>query len=406
MEIKEYFDTFFVRKMRITIRSFIALFLLYFAVSNVYYFLGPLISNLTPSRPWLTNTLLVFINLSIAISLILGSFLTAKMNRLQIMCAWATALLVTSLILMTVQSLSLVIVLLCIQGAFFGLGFLTFNLYFYEKTEIEERGRIGGVIVFISLLLSTPLLFFLRGTHEPFTVLIFLCLIVFATMFLKQKGEIATDERSLFEKRNFLLYFASWFIVCFNNATLLEIAFTALQLQFSTLVDFARLLKGFAACFGALVGGVLSDRVGRKLVLQFSLMILGIASTLVGLTMVDTAYIFLNIINGFSWGGFLVIYYLILWGEFSSRKSLGTCYSIGLSIFQFSKAIGYAVLPLLDRMELEVAIFISSALIFVSNIPLIFAKETLPQQYRWAPPDIEEYIESIKRELKRIRGSV
>ena len=287
-----------------------------------------------------------------------------------------------------------------------GLGLLAFSLYFCNQTRIEERGRVGAVIVSPSLLLTFVLLLFLKVLYGPFIVLIFLSLIIFVTIFIKQTGDKTIDEKIPLQKRDFSLYLSSWFIICLNNAVFLKITFRALNLRFSELFNFAQMLRYLAAGFGALIGGSLSDRIGRKLVLELNIMALGIGSTMVGLTMVDSAYVLVQLINGFSWGNFLVIYYLILWGELGFKNTRGIYYSLGLSVFPFLIAVGYTILPLLDKMKLEAAIFISSSLIFVANVPLVFTKETLPLRYKLTIDDIDEYIERVKRELKKITGSV
>lgn len=122
-------------------------------------------------------------------------------------------------------------------------------------------------------------------------------------------------------------------------------------------------------------------------------------STLTGLTTTAEVFVLRYFLEGFSWGIFLVLCYLILWGEFDKGGSL--YYSIGLSTFHFSRVFGFLVNPFLSEISISMATMISAMLIFISVMPLIYARETLPVQYKLGIVDLNKYVNRIKKEFKK-----
>lgn len=352
----------------------------------------------------LTTTLFAFFNLSIAISIFFGNFFIDKIKKLSIICLWAASSLIVTLLLIDVSNFYHMVVLIGIEGAFLGLTILSFNLIFYSRTHIAERGRVGSVIISLSLMLTVALSLFLNTSHGTLIISIMLTIMTLTATFLNPHQErLQTTKRSYFDKRNFILYLIPWILFCINNSTFLITAFYQSQIYFPELTNLMNFFRYLTVSFGALIGGFLADKVGRKKVLELAFTILGFSFVLFGLIPISTTFIIVHMINAFSLGILLVIYYLFLWGEFSPRTRHSLCFSIGLSTFHFANFLGVIISPLLKEIKFETLVLLGSALLFAAILPIIVAKETLPLSQRSDIIDVKKHVERIQRELRKIR---
>jgi len=302
-----------------------------------------------------------------------------------------------------VQSFQLQLFVICVQGIFLGLCVLSFTVYFGDQTKIEEKGRVGGAIVFLSLTFGLILSLFLVTDYAPFLIMMFLGICALAVSISKpEKEKLNNGKATYVDKKNFLLYYIPWLIFCLNNNAFATVTIGRLRQLFPEAVVLIGVIQFFGAALGAIISGCMSDRIGRKLTLMYGLTSLGIAATLVGLTTTIETFIFSYAISGFSWGIFLVLYYLDLWGEFNKGNGWNICYSVGLSTFHFARVFGFLISPFLSKVDVNTASLLSMMLIFSSDIPLIYAQETLPSQYRSSVADLGKYIAKIKRELEKM----
>lgn len=405
--IRDYINGFFISETKITKRVFMILFLIYFAESNVYYFSRPLFLSLTMNDTSQADLMLFFLDVMMTLSIVLGSFFLKKIRKLTVIYVWAMTLIMTTLFLMGVQGSYSQLFLIYIQGIFLGLCVLAFNVYFCSQTRIEERGRVGGTIVSLSLFLSTLLSLFLVGRLSPNLIMVFLGICTLMVCLLKpEKESLITEGKTTYaDKKNFLLYYIPWMMFSLNNATFQLIAQRQVFQLFTEFTTLINIMKFFGACFGALIGGFISDRVGRKPILMFGLTSLGLVSTLAGLTVTVEIFILRYLLEGFTWGLFLVLYYLFIWEELNKGRGRNLYYySIGLSTFHLSRALGFLINPLLSEISVTTASLISTTIILVSNIPLTLANETLPKQYKSEITDLKKTINRIKKELTKITG--
>lgn len=383
------------------------MFLIYFAGSNAYYFSRPLFLSLTANDTSQADLMLFLLDLMMAFSIVFGGFFLRKTREITVIFVWAVTLITVNLFLMILEfSYPPFLWLICVKGIFLGLCVLAFDIYFCSQTRIEERGRVAGTIVSLSLSLSLLLALFLVERWSPFLIMMFLGVCTLLTNLLKpdKKSLIAKEKTTYYDKKNFLLYQICWAVFCLNNVTFPILFQQQLYHLFPKIIGLIDIVKFFGASSGALIGGLISDRAGRKPVLLCGLTLLGIVSTLAGLTLTAEVFLLHYFIEGFCWGIFLVLYYLILWGDFNNAKDPTLYYSIGLSTFHFSRAFGFLIIPFLSNLSITMTYLFSAMIIFISNIPLIYAQETLPTQYKMAITNLEEYINRLKKRLRKITG--
>lgn len=396
--------------VRLTKRGFLVLFIPYLAASTWYYLfynlIAPYVSEslgVTSQIDWVN----ICFNFSIAFSILISGFFVDKVDKLRVIYVWAIIMPIVTILLMFTSDVAYVLALVSLLGALFGTSLLAYFVYLRDLTNIEERGRVSGTMVFLSLLLFP----FFLGLTSDFSGSVALCVFLgigtFIIYFLKprEKAKLTTKKRSTPSGRSvrtFLYYLIPWFIFCMINATLDRVPSTYLSSQFSEVSFQAQFLKYLAASFGALVGGISADWMGRRVTLAIGVASYGISNVLIGLVSTAEVYIILTSVNGLSWGIFLVVYTLVVWGDLASTKKCAPFYAAGLLPFYFSTGFRYLVASEILNMSVMHAALMSSLLIFLSNVPIILAKELVPQDII-NEMNIRRYIQRVKNFLKKKR---
>jgi len=146
------------------------------------------------------------------------------------------------------------------------------------------------------------------------------------------------------------------------------------------------------AALSMLIGGLLSDRVGRKRVVMYGFVSLGIASAILGIAPKDPrAWSIYLIIDAIAAGILWIVFIMILWGDLSTQESREKYYVIGSLPFLATAALPLSLLPLSAMREATPAFSLASFFLFLAVLPLMYAPETLPQK---------------KLELRRLRSYV
>jgi MFS family permease len=185
------------------------------------------------------------------------------------------------------------------------------------------------------------------------------------------------------EKRTILLYSVPWILFSLINATMARnTSLYVLQNVQSSHYIILVVLQLVGAIFGAVGGGMIADFFGRRLALVFSLTLYGIGSALVGVVENYEVFYFVYILNGLSWGIFLVVYLFVVWGDLANEESCAKRYSLGLIIFYLAQGIGILLMNQISQIPLVISSLASCLLIFFSNLPLILAPELLSSDFR------------------------
>jgi MFS family permease len=254
----------------------------------------------------------------------------------------------------------------------------------------EERGRIAGLIGFVSL----PFYFIVGvGVAEtldfPGIVMLstVLSLGLLSVILLRPEKAVLTakkDERGNHsEKKTVLLYSIPWVLFSLNNATLAKnISLNISQQVPPSFYFFLTILQVIGVIFGALSGGVIADFFGRKLSLAFSLTLYGISSALAGVVSINEILSFVYVANGLSWGILLTLYTFVVWGDLANKENCAKMYSIGLITFYLATSVGLLPMNQISQIPLAVSSLASCLLIFLSNIPIVLAPELLPSDFR------------------------
>jgi MFS family permease len=148
----------------------------------------------------------------------------------------------------------------------------------------------------------------------------------------------------------------------------------------------------------AIVGGFLSDNIGRKRMVIAGFVTLGIGYAVLGMYPRNLLswYLF-TVIDGAAWGVFYTIFILTLWGDISNGVSSDKYYAIGGIPFFLSNFIRFILTQYIVEAIPDYALFSFMAFfMFLAVIPLMFAPETLPEK-KLRERELRQYIEKAKK---------
>jgi hypothetical protein len=372
----------------LTKRGFLVNAILFFTFFTSYFvFSYYVIRDAVPStgiRPMVQASF----NFIIVISLLLTSFFVYKINKLRAIYACSIVTSAVTVLLFFVSNDIFRSILIFVVGIFLGLGQLAFFTYFWDLTVSEERGRIGGLVGFVSLPFTFFITSIIAETLDFLGVIvlgIILSLGPLAVILLRPEKTVSTSKKSdigtFSEKRTVLLYSIPWVLFSLINATLAKnISLSTLQQVSSSFYVFLTFLQIISTIVGAVSGGIIADFFGRRLSLAFSVTSYGISAAFAGLIQNYAIYYFVYIANGLSWGILLTLYSFVVWGDLANKENCAKMYSIGLITLYLTAGVGL-IMPT-SQVPLVVSSLVSCALIFLSNVPIILAPELLSSDFR------------------------
>lgn len=354
------------------------------------------------------STCSAIFNFIIVFALLFGLFIIRKINKIYAIYTWSAFSLIGTILIFFASNGTLKLTMYYLLGGLFGISQLAFFTLFWDLTVLEERGRMSGLMGFISLsifVFSTAI----AGSLDFLGLLmlvVFLNLVIFSIKILNPKKILiltAKKTQKVYDpdKRMIILYLVPWIVFSLINATLaVNISFGVSQLVSPDIFILFSFLQGVGAGFGALIGGIIADFFGRRVSLAFGLTLYGFSSALVGLGKYEMFYL-VYVANGLNWGILSSLYLLTIWGDLSTTESCANRYSLGLIIFYLSAGIGRILVPQIYQIPMTTASILVCSFIFLSNIPLILAPELLPTDFR-EKIRLKSYIYLLKKKLRRL----
>jgi MFS family permease len=133
--------------------------------------------------------------------------------------------------------------------------------------------------------------------------------------------------------------------------------------------------------FSALTAGLLSDRIGRKRVVLYGFITLGIAYAIIGtIPAVSLSWYFYLVIDSIATGILWVTFILILWGDLSRSRASEKYYVIGGIPYFLSSIIQLLSTSYIMPIPPLSAFSLASFFLFLAVLPLLYAPETLPEK--------------------------
>lgn len=326
---------------------------------------------------------------SIIVSALIGAAFFARINKIRFFYAWLFLGVIASLFLAVPAGSSLLamITVNIIFGASLGLGMPLCLSYFAESIPIENRGRVGGIILFatifsapvVSRALSMAMIDF--GSSTMFLAiwrawsLPLLFLISGKNPMSKLRLKKVPSIFSVLQNRTFSLYFVAWLMFALVDSFESAVVNPQGELQI-----FVGIIEPAVAGVSALVGGIVSDWVGRKKVLIFGFVSLGIAyATFAFLPQTWISWFLFFVIDGIALGLLWVVFTMVLWGEVDVH-SAERYYSVGEAPFFLTQILSLLFAPYVASIPEVSAFSLAAFFLFIAVIPMLYARETLPEK--------------------------
>jgi len=377
-------------------------FIVFILLSNAftwYYMTLMVMENIPLNLGSLSAFRTVFYLATIGSSLA-GAVLSGKVRRLHLIYFWMTlgtiiSFMPSSIYNVTIGHLSIIFILL---GISFGIGMPSCLAYLADNTSVENRGRISALIFLFINFIASPLTIIFTAFDLTMNSIILavwrgIGLAIFA--FLKPKERNPTETRkhvsfsSVLQNKSFTLYLIPW-----SMFSIIDTLEKALLKDFVG-ADFYRLtftVSPVIASFSILLGGLLSDRIGRKRVVIYGFVSLGVAYAIIGMApMLIIAWYFYLAIDAIATGILWITFILILWGDLSPQGVREKYYVIGSIPFFATALIPLSLVPISSLFPASAAFSLASFFLFLAVLPLMYAPETLPEK---------------KIELRRLKGYI
>ena len=325
---------------------------------------------------------------ALIVSALLGVYLTRKLGgRKRFLAIWILVGIFASLAPFAVNTTAAwgAVTLGLVFGFSLGFGMPNCMGYFTSQVPVENRGRIGGVIILFTGLGTAGLdLAGINGLVAlTITLVVWRAIALAAVAFAKPSIELedrsrAPSYRAVVNQRPFVLYFVPWVMFALLNYLTLPVSQNVLDP--STFSNLMIIVNVFMGVF-ALVGGILMDSVGRKRLAISGFVMLGLSYSILGFFNDTPAWYVHIVMNGISWGILFVLFVVTIWGDLSHGAPSDKFYALGVSPFFISKMLQLTIDSQIVAAIPISAIFSFTALfLFLAVLPLIYAPETLPEK--------------------------
>jgi len=377
--------------------------LIWFSISST------VLEEITSHLSYNENLLILIISAaSTAMAAVIGAFLPRGSANLRFLKIWMASGAVASIIplIIDVESFLGVIFVTILWGATLGIGMPASMEYLTKATVIENRGRVGALAyfatfagIFVSGMVLGPLDY--RTQLGVLGILKFAGLIVFLLLNPSERParKKTLSYLTIVRERSFLLYFSAWIMFALVNYLSIPILSNQVDAVFGK--DFANssaTIEAMITAVFALVGGVLCDTVGRKLVAVSGFIMLGLGYATLGLFPLSfLGWAFYTAVDGAAWGMLGVVFFMTLWGDLAHENSSKKYYALGSLPLLLSSLLQEVVAPDLAASVSFTNVFsLASLFLFLAILPLLYAPETLPEKTMKAR-ELRQYVERAKK---------
>lgn len=342
----------------------------------------------------------------IALSAFIGASFFPR-QRETCLLLWMTFGVLTTMSVITFQTNQILInvFLSLLLGMSIGMGLPSALAYFADTTAVENRGSYGGLIwlpVGFGILALALMLYSLNAFWALSALAIWRAVgaaLFFALSRFRGKLNLQAKTSSystILGRKDLMLYLIPWImfsLVNFSEYPIIGKVFGDFQLMAGS-IEFA--ITGIFA----VIGGILSDLVGRKRIVITGFLILGIEYAILSLFSGNQAswYIY-TFCDGTAWGLFASVFFMTIWGDLAETSQKEKYYVIGGLPYLLAGFMAAIVQPLatdIQTNQVITAFSIASFFLFVAVLPLMYAPETLPEK-KIKDRELRNYLDKAKR---------
>jgi MFS family permease len=402
---------FLTENFQLSLRKFLALMFLF--SGSFAWFLSffsrfdDILSLFISSELWLNIGNLLFL-LSVIASAFIGSMVVDKVDRKKLLLSLTLLGLLSSVPLVFLHDANIALFLCVLLGASFGSLLPLVQSYFADSTIPEERGRISGFLILSIFIfaLFAMLVIELFSLDSIGILLITIGLkltgfLPFLLVSIDKKFEKSKPWIKVLKYKDFGIYLLAYilFNVCSGLVTFIWDG-RPVSDEFLAANNNAMALRYFGIAILAVITGFYADKFGRKKPVILGVVLLGAAYALVGLTLTPDTYFLQLVISGLAWGILIVIYNIIP-GDLAFPGSEYKFYTLGIIIpFILYTGINSGGRFLIFNPPLDVFSTILSIALFLSVIPILYAKETLSES-KIRNIRLQEHIKKVQKVVKK-----
>jgi MFS family permease len=145
-----------------------------------------------------------------------------------------------------------------------------------------------------------------------------------------------------------------------------------------------------------LVAGVFADLVGRKRIVIFGYVMLGMGYAALGLFPYQVfSWYFYVAVDGLAWGIFALIFFITIWGELAAYRTKDKYYFLGVLPFLASTYVEFLFEPYAKIISVSTSFSLASLFLFLAVLPLMYAPETLPEK-KIRERELKDYLKKAK----------
>jgi hypothetical protein len=346
---------------------------------------------------------LLILTISSVASLFIGAYFTKKYNpRLQLFSSVVGLAFGFLLFLPTEGGIGLISYAF-IAGFVSTIGIANLLAAFISKTDFSNRGSTSGIFVFIVYVI---LFIFTILLNEPGQLAIALVTLkIFSIFYSVRIKEFNFDseqkEHIMTSSRIKLSFLAVWSIFIISNIA----ASTYLSYLETQPVPFPLsrvelgLITQIIGLFTIFIGGVMMDIYGRKRLMMFSFVYLGVNYALISLS---RGYLnWFTALDGIAWGMLTVLFLMILWGDICKpqKRAKWFAVSISISIMSFPGPIlgNYILSNFIPGFLDQNTLFpMTSFFLFIAAGLILTLPESLPEKII-QKKELDDYIHMAKK---------
>jgi MFS family permease len=350
-----------------------------------------------------SNPFLEYVNAPIfyafaVISAIAGIFISRKVDNRKFLLSWI-ALGVLSTVLLTLARQTVFMPFLSILlGLSLGLGLPSSMAFIADRTFVEERARVSGITIFAAFGLAILVMAAVEIFGFGLPTLILLFALVRSTSFLAlfldkfdRKNRIEEDSLPRPDYKDFFSYIIPWMMFVLVGM----LAWSLIpQAQYQSAVSIGRILRFTCIAVFGIISGIIADRLGRKPAIIIGLLVLGVSFFVLGIGMSEPTVIIYLTASGVAWGSFFAMY-LVVPGDLSISGSREKFYAL-ITVLPLVLLGSIPYLPGLADYTRYSSVFsqVLSLILFLSIIPVLRAKETLPD-IKMRERRLKDHIEKV-----------
>jgi MFS family permease len=327
-----------------------------------------------------------------ALSSIIGSILSQKINQRQMLWAWITFGVLTTSALLFVQGEAFIFIFGPLLGISLGLGFPYALTLMAENTTIDQRGRVSGIIL-VQTFMMIAVATFIEAVTDSWVFSILLLVVIRSTSYLtlilnkgKTRNEYSDTQKakswfSIITYKNFVMYFFPWLMFIIAIVLTDHIVWPTLPKTADYDMAFAigDPLHYLGTAIFAIVSGIWTDRYGRKVPIMIGLVMLGISFAIMGMS-ISPLSVFIHLMAIGIGFGFLMVTYMAVPGDLAFPYSKERFYALIL-VIPLTVYGGLGAIPRALGITASANLLspILSIILLTSGLPVLFAQETLPK---------------------------